>query len=530
MTAVTPPFAKVTDYVTWFAERTPDADALVLGSRRITYREMGQEVEALARALVAAGVGPGDRVATLSTPHPDSFIALLATISIGALWVGLNPRYRSSELREVMQDCKPKVLLTRTQIEDRHYHSEIDLLQKAVLSLERTVCLGSDPVIAGTESYQAFLDRGTTAQDGKLAAFRAKCKSTDPCIVVYTSGSSGRPKGAVLSHSALARFGEAQNRVWPLSRTTLLNYFPINHVGCVVDISCPALVAGGCIVFLEKFDAATAMRLMGSERVTMWGGVPSVFRMQLALPDFDSYDLSSVELIVWEGAAMPEPMIRRLAQICPRLATNYGLTETTSAVTVVAPTSDLDVLGNTVGEPYEGVEVRLVNPAGELVPDGEPGEIQARSSYNMLRYWERPEDTAATLLPDGWLRTGDLAVRRPDGRYTIVGRLREMYKSGGYNVYPREIENVLEAHPNVALAAVVSVADPLWQEVGIAYVVPRAPVTAGELEAHCRTRLANFKVPKHFCVRRELPLLPIGKVDKVALRGEASAAVEQAEL
>ncbi len=172
------------------------------------------------------------------------------------------------------------------------------------------------------------------------------------------------------------------------------------------------------------------------------------------------------------------------------------------------------------------MEVRLVGRDGRDVGEEEAGEVWARSHYNMLGYWRRPKATAETLTADGWLRTGDTAVRRSDGRLRIVGRIKEMYKSGGYNVYPREVETALEAHPEVALAAVVAIRDPLWDEVGVAYVIAEPGTTVEALEAHCRSRLANYKVPKRFVVRTELPLLPIGKVDKVALKAEARESFE----
>jgi acyl-CoA synthetase (AMP-forming)/AMP-acid ligase II len=214
---------------------------------------------------------------------------------------------------------------------------------------------------------------------------------------------------------------------------------------------------------------------------------------------------------------MPAEMIARLRQIKPRLATNYGLTETCSAATILPPTADLDQLANSVGGAFPGVEIRLADENGAPVPDGTPGEVQVRSPCNMLGYWNNEAATEAAFTADGYLRTGDLAVRRPDGLYRIVGRIKEMFKSGGYNVYPREVEAALEAHPAVALAVVVSRPDPLWQEVGIAFVVPRAAVDAGDLEAWVRERLANYKIPKRIVITHDVPLLPIGKVDRRAL-------------
>jgi acyl-CoA synthetase (AMP-forming)/AMP-acid ligase II len=367
-----------------------------------------------------------------------------------------------------------------------------------------------------------FLAQGAGLSEATLGNAREACGGRDPCLIVYTSGSTGAPKGAVLPHEAIAQFCLDQNRLWPLAPYRAVNYFPINHVGCVIDVSLPCLLAGGTLFFMEQFDPAECLALMERERVTLWGSVPSVFQLQLSLPDFERYDLSAVQLILWEGAAMPRELIERLQKIQPRMATNYGMTETTSAITALAPTEDVEVLSQSVGEAFPGVEIRLGDASGNAVPDGEQGEVQTRSKLNLLGYWNRPDATREAFTADGFFRTGDLAVRRADGRYRIVGRLKEMYKSGGYNVYPREVETALEAHPAVAQAAVVSAPDPVWQEVGVAYVEAVAPLTAAELEAHCRSLLANYKVPKRFVIEPNLPLLPIGKIDKVALKRRAA--------
>jgi acyl-CoA synthetase (AMP-forming)/AMP-acid ligase II len=516
----------VRDIVRQSAARSPEAEAVVLGDRRWSYAELDGRIDALARALIAAGVGPGDRVATLSTPHPDFLVAFLATAQIGAIWIGLNPRYRPAELAYVLGDAEPAVLLARTRIEARDYREDFAALAAGCPSLRACVVLDGDPLFEGALAYDAFVAAGEAADAGALAAAEQAAGGRQPCMIVYTSGSTGTPKGALLHHQGVCAFSRAQNRLWPVSPQRVLNYFPINHIGSVIDITTPTLAAGGAVIFLEQFDAAEAMRLTAAEGCTLWGSVPSVLQMQLALPDFAAYDLSAVQLILWEGAAVPSEVLDRLLALGPPLATNYGMTETTSAMIAIAPTRDRDVLANTVGLPFEGVEIRLVKADGRDAADGEEGEVWARSAYNMLGYWRRPEATAETITADGWLRTGDTAVRRPDGRYRIVGRIKEMYKSGGYNVYPREVEDVLEAHPAVSLAAVVPIRDPLWDEVGVAYVIAATGLAVEALEAHCRERLANYKIPKRFVLRRELPLLPIGKVDKIALKAVARDAFE----
>jgi acyl-CoA synthetase (AMP-forming)/AMP-acid ligase II len=517
---------RISDFVRWFAERTPDAEAAVLDDARITYAMLHERVDALALALLAAGVKKGDRVATLSPPNPDYLETFLASASIGAIWLGLNPKYRTDELAYVAGDAEPVVLFARTEFGDRRYDDEIAAMLLAAPSIRHVVALDDAGGATNIASRAAFIDRGAITTDARLAFARSDCGGRDACLLVYTSGSTGQPKGALLHHEGLIAFSLGQNRLWPLTSQRFLNYFPINHVGCAVDITMPTLAAGGCLVFMEQFAPDVALALMERERVSAWASVPTVFQMQLELPDFKRYDLSAVELIIWEGAAMPADVIRRLRTIQPLMATNYGMTETTSAMTIVQPTDDEDVLANSVGVAFEGVDIRLMGDDGAELAHGETGEVQVRSMYNTLGYWRQPEATATAFTTDGWFRTGDLAMQRPDGRYRIVGRIKEMYKSGGYNVYPREVEDVLQAHADVVMAAVVGCPDARWQEVGVAYIVARPALNVVQLNSHCRARLANYKIPKRFVLCDALPLLPIGKVDKVELSRRARAMAE----
>lgn len=520
MTSI-PVLPRISDYVAWHASHTPDAEALVLDKRRLTYADFARAVDRLACALVACGVQPGDRVATLQTPTPEYLIAFAATASVGAIWMGLNPKYRTSELKYVVSDADPSVLLTRTTIGDRTYEEEIAAMRAAAPSLQHIVTYDNNDAF---ESFESFVTRGEVVEEANLADRRRACGGRQACLLVYTSGTTGRPKGALLHHEGIVNFSLEQNRLWPVEPYRSLNFLPINHVGCTVDLASPCLVAGGTMVFMEQFDAAGSVRAIEHERLTFLASVPSVFALQIATPDFEETDFSSVQLIVWEGAAVSSEVLSRLSSKCRLLATNYGMTETTSAMAVVEPTNDRNILLNSVGLPFPGVEVRVVAEGREVDP-GQVGEVQARSSYNFLGYWRRPEATAEAFTEDNFFRTGDLAERRPDGGLRIVGRLKEMFKSGGYNVYPREVEEVLEEHPSVALAAVVPAPDPLWQEVGVAFLIPKSSCELDEevIFEWCRAKLANYKVPKRCIIRQELPLLPIGKVDKVELRKQAVA-------
>jgi fatty-acyl-CoA synthase len=520
---IPPLLDRISDYVEWHALHRPDAEAMVLDDARCTYAQLKHRVEATARALIAAGVEHGDRVATLATPHPDFWVIFLATASIGAIWVGLNPRYQLDELRYVVSDSEPCVLLTRTRIGERDYAAELAALRAETASLQHLVVLGGDPLVENAIPISAFYDAGAQVSSAALAARREAVDTLDPALIVYTSGSTGRPKGALLLHHGLTRCSRNQMRYWDADPVRVVNFLPINHIGCVGDVSAWTLVAGGCIVFMEKFDAAGSMELAVRERCTVWGGVPTTILMTLALPRFAQFDLSALQLIVWSGAAAPEELVRRLRTVCPRLSNAYGMTETVGSVTFAGPCDDVDLLANSVGHPVPDYEFCILGPDGQPVPRGGAGEICVRGEFVMRGYWRRPEDTAAAIDAAGWLHTGDVGVEREDGAIRLVGRLREMFKSGGYNVYPREVEQVLETVRGVAMAAVVALPDAVYGEVGHAFVLrdPTTQVETEELEAACRQRLANYKIPKRFIIEKELPMLPIGKLDKRRLRERA---------
>jgi acyl-CoA synthetase (AMP-forming)/AMP-acid ligase II len=259
----------------------------------------------------------------------------------------------------------------------------------------------------------------------------------------------------------------------------------------------------------------------------MLGGVPTMLQLMLEEPALESLDLSSLELIAWGGAAMPREGIRRLGALCDRLMTLYGLTETSANIVFGDEQSGADALAETIGSPDRAVRCRIVDEAGVPCPVGEAGELQFCADFFFLGYWRQESAGAAAWTDDGWFRTGDIALQRADGNLVLRGRKAEMYKSGGYNIYPREIELALELQPGVALAAVVCVPDPLYQEVGYAWVVPDpgADLSVETLREACRSRLANYKVPKHFAIRDSMPMLPVGKVDKRALKEMALAAL-----
>lgn len=511
---------KISDYVDYHAERIPDTESLVLGQIRYTYADLKSRVDRCALALLDAGVKKGDRVATLNTPHPDFFVTFLAAASIGAIWTGLNPKYRLEEYRYVVGNAEPKFLFSRSLIGDRDLNDDLSTLIEEFDCLQQLVILGGDPPVAGSVGFEDFTaDTINDEARARLDAARGQVRGDDPVMIVYTSGTTGRPKGAIIPHHGLVRVAHVQREYWDPSPIRSLNFLPINHIGCVGDIACYTFVDGGTIVFMEQFDPAGCLELIEQEKITFWGAVPTAFQMCLALPDFAQYHLSSVQLIIWGGAAAPVDLIRKLAVICPRLSTSFGQTESVGSLTFVRPCNDIELLSVSVGQPVPEYEFRIADETGEPVEQGETGEIQARGDFIMQGYWRNPQATAEAFQ-DGWLKTGDLARQDKNGHVQLVGRLKEMFISGGYNVFPLEVEQILESHPAVAMVAVVSTPDELFSEVGHAWILrePGVAVTADELKTFCKKRLANYKVPKKIHIQDDLPTLPIGKLDRRALR------------
>ncbi|MFD1535476.1 class I adenylate-forming enzyme family protein [Nonomuraea guangzhouensis] len=498
---------RITDYVQHWATHHPTREALVGESGRWTYERLRDDVDRCAAALLAAGVRRGDRVALLGHPQPECFVVFLATASIGGVWVGLNPKYTTAELAHVVADSEPALLFGMLAPSDPEQAATL-----RALSSGRQLRV----VTRESSSYDEFIE--AARPDDRLWAARREVRPLDPAAMIYTSGSTGKPKGALVPHWGLAYCGVVQAGHWYGDAPRKLCDLPLNHIGGLGDISTSVLVAGGTVVYMPRFDPAGALSMVERERLTHIYCIPTQLLAMVATPEWRQCDLSSLEYILWGGAAAPHSLLETLSRTGARLATSYSLTESTGSVTYTDPGDSLDVLSWSVGRVDPHYEVALRRSEGAFAMPGESGELLVRGDFITRGYFRDPEATRAAIDADGWLHTGDLAVREQGGHIRLVGRLKEMFKSGGYNVYPREIEAVLEEHPAVALAAVVGVADGHWGEVGHAFVVPSAPVTEAELREHARARLANYKVPKVFRLEGELPKLAIGKVDKMKLR------------
>ncbi len=502
-------------------ERFGDREALVDGDVRLSFAQLASEADRAARALVASGVQQGDRIAIWAPNIGEWVIIALAIHRAGAAIVPLNTRFKGAEAGYILRTAGARMLFTVTDFLDTDY---VELLRDGgdLPSLSEIVVLrGTAP--SGTTAWKSFLDRSTGVDPAEVESRAAALGADDLCDILFTSGTTGAPKGAMLCHGATVRAYTAWSDVVGLQegdRYLIVNPF-FHSFGLKAGILA-SLLKGATIIPHAVFDVPSVMRRVAEERVSMLPGPPAIYQTMLDHPNLSDFDMSSLRLSVTGAAAIPVEMIKRMRSelAFETIVTGYGLTETTGIATMCRHDDDPETIATTSGRPIPGVELRIVDDAGRDVPQGESGEIVLRG-YNLMKgYFGDPDATAATIDAEGWLHTGDIGQLDGGGNVKITDRKKDMFIVGGFNAYPAEIENMVLAHPSVAQVAVVGVPDHRLGEVGMAFVVPRpgATVEPEALVAWCRERMANYKAPRYVEVVDALPLNASNKVLKYQLR------------
>ncbi|TDC67682.1 long-chain fatty acid--CoA ligase [Actinomadura sp. GC306] len=476
-----------------------DRDYIVTASRRVSFAEHATAVASMAKALRDdLGVRPGDRIAINAANSPEWIISFWAAIAAGAVAVGYNAWWAPREIEYALGHTDPKIVIADAK--------RAALISEDVLTIERDV-----PSL--TARYpDAELDVPDVAED-------------DPAVILYTSGTSGRPKGAVHSHRNLTsvieyhRYNDAMMNVFGIDPSTrrYLLALPLFHIASLHNLAVPRLAGGTAVVMTDGgFDVDKVLSLVEKERVTNWGAVPTMANRIMEHDDLSKYDLSSLTAFALASAPSSPAFKERLREVFPpargALVDSYGLTESCTAISVATP-MDLAEAPGTLGRANIGVELEIRDPEGRPVPEGVEGEVCARSAYNMIGYWRDPEASAAAIDADRWLHTGDIGVIE-DGRLRLTTRRSDLIIRGGENVYPIEIENVLAEYPGLRECAVVGVPHPdLGQEVAAVAVFAGTPPSTEELTAFAKERLAYFKVPSRWHVTTDpLPRNATGKV------------------
>ncbi|MBW2690941.1 MAG: acyl--CoA ligase, partial [Deltaproteobacteria bacterium] len=418
----------------YYSQHKPEADAVVFDSERITYRQLKKDIDRCARAMLASGLEKGDRVAMLCTSRPEFWTVFLAATHIGLTWVGLNPGYRRDELRHIVADCQPRMIFSIARFEGRAYSDDLLALVKEFPSVERLVAI--DEGIPGAVSLNDFLRRAAETPDSRYRSAILSANAQDAALLVYTSGTTGKPKGALLSNHGLTRGATMQTTHFGIENQQVVVNFPINHVACVADTCATTLVTGGKIVFQERFDPTATLQAIQDEKCSLMAGVPTMLQVMLDLPEFDRYDLSSVECVVWGGAAMPKDGVARLRNTCSRLISVYGLTESSANIVFNNEGDSLNALAESIGKPDTSVECRIVDDVGNLCSQGSTGELQFRADFFFLGYWNQPEASKDAFSEDGWLKTGDIGFLRDDGNLELV-KSRLSWKASRKWPWPR---------------------------------------------------------------------------------------------
>ena len=470
----------------------------------VTYGELEATVNRTAHDLLSLGIAPGDRLA-VQLPKGMLFIYLhLAAARIGAIFLPLNPAYPKAELRYFLADSGARILFA-----ERQKQPEIDAIRSELPALETVIFI--DPA----ESWEARVAARSADWSAPLP--------TDPdqtAMMLYTSGTTSRPKGALISHGNLTANIESLHEAWGWREDdALLHVLPIFHVHGLVVALHGALHAGATAFALPTFDAATVLELLCSRRFSVFMGVPTMHRRLHQLAGPRRFDLSHLRLMTSGSDRLPDDLFFGYQETFNvTLLERYGMTET--GMNLSNPLQGERRVGS-VGLPLPGVSARIVDPATDApLPDGDIGELQIKGAHVFAGYWRQPEQTAAAFTADGWLRTGDMGLRQPDGYYTLKGRAKDLIITGGLNVYPPEVELALMEHPAVAACAVIGCPDEEWGEQVLAAIIPREGAATDEAEicAFCRERLAPYKVPRRVIFTDEFPANALGKIQKSKLR------------
>lgn len=528
----------VGDLVARAGQRFAATEALIDDRHRLTFAELARECTGVAAALVGAGVGAGDRVAIWAPNVAEWALAALGALTVGAVVVPVNTRFTVTEAREVIRRSNARVAVATEGFLGRGYASELVAAAPDLPHLDTVVAVtlpsGDTPapeVPPGALGWDDFLAAGATIPDADVDSLARAVRPDDISDIIFTSGTTGRPKGVMTTHAQSIRAFQAWGDVVGLThgdRYLVVNPF-FHTFGYKAGIIA-SLIQGATVVCEPVFDPDGVLARVATERISMLPGPPTLYLSLLEHPGRSDVDLSSLRLAVTGAATVPEEMIRRMYSDLgfETVITGYGLTEATGVVTMCRAGDDPVRIATTSGRAIDGVEVAVVDNTGAAQPPGTPGEVVCRG-YNVMRgYLDDPDATAETIDTNGWLHTGDIGVLDTDGYLRITDRLKDMFIVGGFNAYPAEIENTLSDHPGVAQVAVVGMPDDRLGEVGWAWVVPRRDAgndpdaLAGDITSWAREHLANYKVPRRVLVVDALPLNASGKVLKYELRHHAT--------
>ncbi|HPW70100.1 MAG TPA: AMP-binding protein [Deltaproteobacteria bacterium] len=526
------------------ASRYPDREALVFpaASLRLTYSEFEQKCRETAKGFMALGVKKGDHVSVWTTNIPEWTYLQFSLGMIGAVLVTVNTNYKSSELNYILNQSDSTTLVLIEEYRDTNYYETIRTVVPGLDSMEagkmrseglpllkNLVYIGNRKETPGMFSFAQVLDLGRQITDANLDARAKSVHFHDVVNMQYTSGTTGFPKGVMLTHYNVINNARMVGDVMGMTeQDRLLIQVPLFHCfGCVMS-SLNCVVHGSTMIMMEYFDPLKALHYIQDEKCTAINGVPTMFISVLSHEDFSKYDMSSLRTGIMAGAPCPEETMRQVMEKmhCPEVVIAFGQTESSPVMNMTRRDDPIDVRVTTVGRLLPGIQGKIIDPTtGEELPPNVQGEIVTKSPCVMKGYYKMPEDTKKAIDANGWLHTGDLGAVDEQGNFKITGRIKEMIIRGGENIYPREIEEFLHKHPKVRDVYVVGVPDKKYGEQLLAVVIPEPgeKITGDELVEYCTNRIARHKIPRYWEFTDEVPMTASGKVQKYKIVEQYSA-------
>jgi fatty-acyl-CoA synthase len=524
------------------AERFPDHDALIVRHQGIrwSYREYRERVDDLAMGLLALGIEPGDRVGIWAPNCCEWSVTQYATAKIGAIMVCINPAYRLYELEYALNKVQCKALVTADKFKTSDYLGMLGELAPELASsapgeltaarlphLRAVIRMGEDKS-PGMFNYAEVCAMGSSAQRERLQELADELCPADPINIQFTSGTTGNPKGATLTHRNILNNGKLVGDGMRLTEHDRLCIpVPLYHCFGMVMGNLACITHGSAAVFpADGFDPESTLAAVEEERCTALHGVPTMFIAELDSPSLDQYDLSSLRTGIMAGATCPVEVMNRVIgkMHMEEVLIAYGQTETSPVNHMTSADDSIDKRVGSVGRPAPHCEIKIIDADGDVVPVGEKGEICCRGHSVMQGYWDDPERTAETIDADGWLHSGDIGVMDEDGYTQVTGRIKDMIIRGGENVYPREVEEFLYTHPDIQEVQVFGIPDERYGEQVCAWIKPRdgATLTAEAVQAFCRDKITHFKVPRYIRFVEDFPMTVTGKIQKYLMREQMS--------
>jgi len=504
------------------ANTSPDTRAYVHQGKEITFREVDEASDRVASGLLKLGFTKGDRIGIIGHNQPEWLFSYFAAAKIGATVVGLNIRYRDQELDYMLNQSEARAVITLNSFFDMDYVKFFDGFREKIPSVKEFIFFEGEG-FDGSLTFETLLDAKVDQE--ALDRAKADVAPEDLIMIIYTSGTTGKPKGAAISHKSQLASAFAQAEHAKLTKEDcMLAVLPFNHVGGITCTILSGLLAKLPLILIPMVDLNDIITQIGAYKPTIFGGVPTLFSLLFMNENFESLDKSQFRMMIAGGSNVEPALFEQIQQAFPNatLMNLYGLSESSGAIVMSPWGSDFERTIKSIGKPFEGFEVKIVDTDGTVLPAGETGELCFRGDAVCGQYFRMPEETKKTFDEGGWLHTGDMGYIDEEGYIFLMGRKKEMYIRGGFNVYPVEIENLLVKHPKVAMAAGIGVPDTVLGEVGRFYIIPQPGTepTEEEIKTYCKEHLADYKVPNQVVFRESLPMTPVGKIMKATLKEE----------